>query len=141
MAGTAYPITRDYLKEQDSPSAQITRPSNQQHVRGETLPVEGTSKNIPLDDDLWLIIRLPSGLWFPIERIAPSADGTWEFQSDDVHIGSVGPAQLALYLAKPGQTAVLGGYVSSRTDQHDPGMSSLPGGLVLLGTKSVMRDE
>ena len=138
-----YPVATDAIAKSQRTEAHITSPRDEQRINGITVPVEGTSEDVPKDSDVWLLIRISTGMWFPVEKCTISNDGTWSFREEDVHLGlknEPGEYQLALFLVDPSQTGQLRGYVNLREKGKDPGMASLPIGADLLHSITVYRN-
>jgi hypothetical protein len=139
------PPVRDLIASQKRPTAEILEPKNDEKLRGSTHRVHGTSKNVPAGKDLWLVVRIASGLWFPVEKCDTNSDGSWSLQPDDVHLGAaaegtdLGVYTLSLYLVGPSESEPFQAYVRGRDAGKDAGLMSLPGGAQYLTSISVIR--
>lgn len=109
------------------PSATITTPTNgsifyTNHKRG----AGGIARHIPLNSDLWLVLRSGvEGRWYPVARISIH-NGPWTVQSKFI-TPAVGPQELALILVPITDDAQFIDYVDRKYQTGaDPGISSLP---------------
>jgi hypothetical protein len=114
------PVVKDYASSHSQPKANFLDPVNNERLRGSTHEVRGVSENVPPGKDIWLVVRIASGLWFPIEQCDLNSDGTWAFQSDNVHLGGdaagvdLGVYTLSLYLIGPSEVEPFQAYLRSR---------------------------
>ena len=139
------PPLKEYISSRSQPSAEFLEPANNERLRGATHEVRGLAEDIPPGKDIWLIVRIASGLWFPLEKCDLTPNGSWSFQPDDVHLGAdasgadLGVYTLGLYLVGPSEVEPFQAYLRSRDKGKDSGLLSLPGGAQYLTSISVTR--
>ncbi len=56
--------------DRDRPTATIVGPRDGETIIGEFTDSHGTARNVPVDHDVWLVMRpWVEGRWYPVERI------------------------------------------------------------------------
>jgi len=111
-----------------------TFPVHDQDSVPTSFDLSGTSANIPMDQDVWVIVRATTeGRWYPTARVTGDH---WMTQELAIRMAT-GKQELYLYMVSIAQERPLVDYVQAlrigRTQQveNDNGLSALPVGKVL----------
>lgn len=119
------------------PGVTISAPADGSVVHSDLFRVLGTARNIPSNDDLWLVDRPADvGLWYPLARLALQNGGQWQVDVTKLLKGS---HELVVIMVPISDEAALVNYIIAiNSSRHPPaGLSSLPAGLHLEATTQI----
>lgn len=133
----ALPYAADVWRHFSGPSAAITEPAPGSVQPNNMFGAQGTSRNIPDGDDLWLVVR--SGIearWYPVTRIVP-VNGPWIVGGGLIR-PALGSQIIELIMLSDSNEASFINYVKAlQLKQLNPGLSSLPNGYTLLASAQI----
>jgi hypothetical protein len=156
LVALVYPIAKDVHNQATRPTASITSPAAGggysdpsietdrapgRQIIGEHVQILGTADHIPIDQDLWVVLRPEAeGTWQPVARALLLDDGTWRIREEDVTLHAVGKYGLFVYLTSSQSSGELQYWVSQQKDKPVADrMPSLPAGMTLLASETIFR--
>jgi hypothetical protein len=124
-------------------SVSISNPIPNASLIGPDHTALGTAKNIPADNDLWLVVRTEDvGQWYPVGRISVNPDGSW---STDFSLGDPGPNnagvfEIYVYLVGSQYSGIIADDENKiEKNGYRQGLSSMPAGPTLTASVVVQR--
>lgn len=128
---------------------EITKPNGANPEVGRCIRVAGSARNVPPDQDLWLVLRPATDRkFYPQNRgvVIPDHDGKWSVEG--VALGA--PSQhnregeyftFAVYLATSAQSSEFTNYIEKADELGNPGMESINDGLRRVAEREAKRVE
>lgn len=124
-----YTPINDYLTRT---TGMIDQPSNGFRIVADELVVTGSVGHPPPgDQDIWLVVRRPTGTYYPQGPVILARDETW---GSTIFVeGDTGRYSVLLYLTSSVATSEFRTYLRANQKNADPpGMPTIPDGATLL---------
>lgn len=142
----------EYMHSWNDPSSTMTigefgkKPGVDSYTfTGENLsaPIEGSAKNIPRDNELWLVVRpLPDSPWYPVKQVVPQSDGGWTVPKEQVSLMPAGDFEIFMFVATSRAASSFRTYLKATEGKSGtPGMEVLPPETTFLVSRRVVRQS
>lgn len=125
-----------YITQPTQPQAYISFPAQQAILTDNDISASGTASNIPVGDELWLVIQAGSvGKWYPVQQL-DAQNGSWRIGKGIICPAS-GPLTLEVYLVPDSGGEAFFQYISPANQNKAAGIDQTPPMAVPLGYRSV----